>query len=101
MRSSFLHNHPEGVLLTIHVQPGAKRSQYAGLHGEALKVRIAAQPVEGAANEALCSFLAELFNLPKRAIRIETGQTGRRKRVLLKGLTSDGVLAVLNQMPEV
>lgn len=76
----------EGTLLTLHVQPGAKKTEYRGFHGDALKVRVAAPPVEGAANEALRAWLAGLFDLPKQAITIQAGQTGRRKLVLLKGV---------------
>lgn len=86
---------PAGVILTVHVQPGAVRHAYAGLHGDALKFRIAAPPVDGAANAALCAFLAELCGLPKSAVRVETGQTGRRKRLLVKGRTRRQVMAVL------
>lgn len=77
----------EGVVLALHIQPGAKKTEYMGLHGDALKVRVAAPPVEGAANEALCAWLASLCNVPKKAITIQAGQTGRRKSVLLKGVT--------------
>ncbi len=81
----------EGILLTLHIQPGAKKTEYMGLHGDALKVRVAAPPVEGAANEALCAWLADLFDIPKKAITIQAGQTGRRKLVLLKGVALDSV----------
>ncbi|MBM4132519.1 MAG: DUF167 domain-containing protein [Nitrospira sp.] len=76
----------EGTLLTLHIQPGAKKTEFMGLHGDALKVRVAAPPVEGAANEALCAWLASLCNVPQKAITIQAGQTGRRKLVLLKGV---------------
>lgn len=76
----------EGTLLALHIQPGAKKTEYMGLHGDALKVRVAAPPVEGAANETLCAWLADLFDIPKQAITIQAGQTGRRKLVLLKGV---------------
>jgi uncharacterized protein (TIGR00251 family) len=92
------HESPEGTLLTVHVQPGAKRTEYAGLHGDALKFRIAAPPVDGAANAALCVFLAGLFKLPKRAVRIEAGQSGRHKRVLLKGIALRQVRAVFDRL---
>ncbi len=81
----------EGTLLTLHIQPGAKKTEYMGLHGDALKVRVAAPPVEGAANETLCAWLADLFDIPKKAIMIQAGQTGRRKLVLLKGVALDSV----------
>ncbi len=78
---------PEGVMLIIHVQPGASRTEYVGTHGGALKFRVAAPPVEGAANEALCAYLAEQFGLPKRAVKVSSGRGSRRKRVLLTGVT--------------
>ncbi len=87
MNPSALQDSPEGVVLTVHVQPGAKRTEVAGLHGDAVKVRIAAPPVEGAANEALCAYLARLFDLPNAHVTVLTGQTARRKRVRLKTLT--------------
>ncbi|MBI3604365.1 MAG: YggU family protein [Nitrospirae bacterium] len=78
---------PDGVLLTVHVQPGAKRTEYVGLHGEALKFRVAAPPVEGAANEALCAYLSTQFGLPKGAVEVRSGQSSRKKRVWLKGVS--------------
>ena len=73
------HNTPiqdsaEGVLLTIHVQPNASsRSNYVGLHGDALKIRIASPPVDGAANEALCRFLSEQLAVPISQVIIRAG----------------------------
>ena len=69
------------ITLEIHVQPGAKRSEVAGVHGDALKVRVVAPPVEGKANAALIAFLAELFGVPKRNVVMIRGETGRRKTV--------------------
>jgi len=92
-----IRERPDGVLLTIHVQPGAKRTEYAGLHGDALKVRVAAPPAEGAANEALCVFLAAVFGIPKQRVRVEAGMGSRRKRILLAGVTAQRVRDVLGQ----
>jgi uncharacterized protein (TIGR00251 family) len=72
------------TILTIHVQPGASRTEYAGLHGGALKFRIAAPPVDGAANDELCRALADTFGLPRRAVTVQSGTMARRKRVQLK-----------------
>ena len=74
-------------MLELHVQPGAKRNEFAGLHGGRLKIRIAARAVEGAANEALIALLAETFGVRKRDIRIESGAASRMKRVFLRGAT--------------
>lgn len=78
-----------GIRLTIHAQPRAARSEIAGLHGRALKVRLAAPPVDGAANEALIRLLAERLGVPRGAIRIVAGAGGRSKVVEIAGLTVD------------
>ena len=73
------------LVLEIHVQPGAKRSEVAGLHGGRLKIRLAARAVDGAANEALIEFLAEALGAAKRDLRIAAGATARQKRVVVTG----------------
>lgn len=73
------------VTLTLHVQPGAKRSEIVGLHGEALKIRLAAPPIEGRANEALLKFVAELFGVPLRQVALKQGGQSRRKVVAVTG----------------
>ena len=72
-------------MLELHVQPGASRTAVAGLHGDALKVRLAARPVDGAANAELLRFLAEALGVPRRDLAIEAGATSRRKRVSVAG----------------
>jgi uncharacterized protein (TIGR00251 family) len=71
------------LVLELHVQPGARRTGIAGLHGGRLKIRLAARAVEGAANRALIEYLAELLQTRKSEIRIESGETSRQKRVSL------------------
>ncbi|WP_142808950.1 DUF167 domain-containing protein [Tepidiphilus olei] len=71
----------EALVVRLHVQPGAKRSQWAGRHGDALKLRVAAPAVEGKANEALVRFLAEFCGVPRSAIEILQGEASRTKRV--------------------
>lgn len=75
------------LLLTLHVQPGARRTEAAGLHGGALKLRLAAPPVEGKANAELIRFLAEAFGVPARSVALISGETSRRKRVAVTGAT--------------
>ncbi|HEU0189116.1 MAG TPA: DUF167 domain-containing protein [Gallionella sp.] len=77
------------ITLTLHVQPGAKRSEISGLHGEALKLRLAAPPVEGRANEALLKFIAELFGVPLRQVELRQGGQSRHKVVAVTGSTID------------
>jgi uncharacterized protein (TIGR00251 family) len=79
------------VTLTLHIQPGAKRIEFAGLHGDALKVRLAAPPVDGKANEALLRFLAEELGIPKSAINLKSGQASRRKVLEVSGATAEAV----------
>jgi hypothetical protein len=91
MKPAVIQDTPEGVVLTVHVQPKASRTECAGVHGGALKFRVAAPPVDGAANEALIEFLAEQCGIPKSAIEIRAGAAGRHKRVLLKGVAAERV----------
>lgn len=73
------------LVLTLHVLPGARASAIAGVHGDALKVRIAAPAAENRANAALIDFLSGLFGVPKSAINIRRGAKGRRKLVEIAG----------------
>jgi uncharacterized protein (TIGR00251 family) len=71
------------LVLELHVQPGAKRSEFAGKHGERLKVRLAAPAVDNKANQALVEFLAEHYGVPRRNVTIVSGARSRRKRVVI------------------
>lgn len=73
------------MTLTLHVQPGAKHTSVAGLHGDALKIRLAAPPIEGRANEALLKYLAELFDVPVRQVELKQGAQSRQKVVAISG----------------
>ena len=68
-------------IVRVHAQPGARRTEVAGLHGDALKIRVAAPPVEGKANEALVAFIAEALGIPKRAVSLAKGELSREKLV--------------------
>ena len=84
---------PGALLLELHVQPGASRTEVAGLHGGALKIRLAARPVDGAANAELVRFLAEAFGVARRDVAIESGEASRRKRVRVAGASDPARLA--------
>ncbi len=73
------------LLLSLHIQPNARQTEFCGLHGEALKVRLAAPPVDGKANAALLAFLAVFCGLPKGAIVLVSGASSRAKRVRIVG----------------
>ena len=74
-----------GVELDVRVIPRAKRTEAAGLRNGALVVRLAAPPVDGAANTALVAFLASTLGLPSRAVQLLSGERGRQKRILIAG----------------
>ena len=85
----------EGVELTLHIQPRASRTEVAGVHGDALKLRLAAPPVDGEANEELVRFLARILGVPKGAVTIVRGATGRRKVVRVDGVDAMAARRVL------
>lgn len=85
--NNWFHADKDGAFcLALHIQPGAKKSGVAGLHGEALKIRLAAPPVDGKANAALLAYLAEVLNIPKSAVSLKSGQSSRQKVVRVEGV---------------
>ena len=72
-----------GVLLLVSVMPNAKRTEVDGLHDGALRIRLAAPPIEGRANEALVAWLARSLGIPKRSVELLRGESSRRKQVAL------------------
>ncbi|RLB98373.1 MAG: YggU family protein [Deltaproteobacteria bacterium] len=73
-----------GLKFNIYVQPRSSRNQVVGLHGDALKVKIKAPPVEGAANKMCIAVLAKALNVPKSAVEIVSGHSARTKRLLIQ-----------------
>ena len=84
---SWLREDGNALVLALHVQAGAKRTEVAGTHGDAIKVRLAAPPVEGKANAALLRFLADEFGVPLRSVTLLHGETSRAKQVRIAGAT--------------
>lgn len=84
----------DGVILRLHIQPGAKKSEIVGLHGEALKIRLAAPPVDGKANVCLVGFLADRFGVAKAAVDLLSGESSRAKRVRIAGVDQTQVRRV-------
>jgi uncharacterized protein (TIGR00251 family) len=85
MSASYLRQIAEGVVIHVHAQPNAKRSEIAGVYGEELKIRLHAPPVDGKANAALIEFLCEVLDVSKSEIEIVRGETSRSKQVLVRG----------------
>ena len=91
MSTGFIRDSARGTVLTVHVQPNAARTEWVGPHGDALKIRVAAPPVESAANKALIRFLAATCDIPAGSIEIRSGSSARRKQILLRGLSAQSV----------
>jgi uncharacterized protein (TIGR00251 family) len=86
----YLQSLPDGnLLLSLHVQPRSSRNELAGLHGDALKLRLTTPPVDGRANKAVIAFLAKLLKIPKSAIMIKSGLQSRSKKILLTGVSEE------------
>ena len=81
----------ESVVVDVKVVPRAGRTAFAGTRDGALLIRLAAAPVDGAANAALVTFLSQLFDVPKRQITIVAGDKSRQKRVRISGVTPETV----------
>lgn len=84
-----------GIRIRVLAQPRASRTELAGVQGDALKIRLAAPPVDGAANEELVRFLASALGLPPRAVTVTQGHASRRKVVTIVGTNSDAVSRLL------
>jgi hypothetical protein len=95
MSAPWLREDGEGVVVTVHAQPGARSNQVIGGHGDALKVRLAAAPVEGRANACLIAYLAERLAMPRSGIEILSGAGARRKRVRIHGVSPADVVSGL------
>lgn len=81
----FLKTLPDGLVLSIYVQPRASKNQVCGIQGDELKIRLTSPPVDGAANKLCREFVADLFHVPKSAVEIISGETSRHKRLRISG----------------
>lgn len=84
------------LILSLHIQPAAKKTGIAGTYGDALKIRLNAPPVDGKANDCLIAFLADRLALPKSRVILESGQTSRAKRIRILDANQDSVTSKLN-----
>jgi uncharacterized protein (TIGR00251 family) len=97
------HDHPEGLLIDVRVQPKSARNAIVGEHDGALKIKLNAPPVEGKANKALVQCFAKWLHCPKSSLEIVSGQTSRNKRLLVRitgeefGARRDEIKARLHQ----
>jgi uncharacterized protein (TIGR00251 family) len=92
---------PAGTItFLVRVSPRARRNAIEGVAEGALRVRLAAPPLEGRANDELCRFLAECLNIPRSAVRIVQGERSRRKCVEARGISLDRVIALAREDPQ-
>jgi uncharacterized protein len=86
----------DGVVLALHVQPGARRTAVVGLHGDRLKIAVGSPPTEGRANAALLEFLARRLRVAKSALELASGAGSREKRVAVRAsLSASAIVAAL------
>jgi len=87
--------HRDGTTIDLYVQPRAARSETVGLHDGALRLRITAPPVDGAANAEVVAFLAKELRVSKTRVELISGHRGRRKRLLVHDMQAEDVRAKL------
>ena len=92
---AYLSDVPGGVRIAIKAVPGASRDQIAGPLGERLKVKVAAAPEDGKANDAICRLLARTLGLAPRSVEVESGHTRPEKLIVAKGITAAQAAAKL------
>jgi len=91
----WLQQRPDGVAVTLYVQPRASRTEIVGELDGALKIRLTSPPVDGAANKLCCEFIAKRCGVPKRDVSLLSGDTSRHKRLLIAGAEAAAVAAAL------
>lgn len=94
---SWIMDSKSGVIIQVHATPRASQNQIQGLHGEAIKIRLQAPPVDGKANETLIHFIAGTLGIPQRQITLLSGQTSRRKRLNIQGISLSQVCSRLQK----
>jgi uncharacterized protein (TIGR00251 family) len=87
--ADFFHPTCQGYLLKLHVVPGSRQTAVAGLHGDRLKVKVAAPPEKGRANEELLEFLARSLKVPRRVVHLTSGAASRAKVVAVHDLSPE------------
>lgn len=92
---AWLHSAGPDVIVHLHIQPGAKKTEIVGPHGDALKIRLAAPPVDGKANAALLAFIAKKVGVGRTGIELVSGQSARSKRLRIAGVSAAAVQAAL------
>lgn len=90
---------PEGAIVNVKAVPRSSKAGIDGLLGDAVKVRVRSAPVDGKANKELVEVLADAFGLPKASVAFKSGETSKTKRLLLRGVASEAVRRVVENLP--
>ena len=90
----------ESCRIRVYVQPRASKTAVTGMHGDSIRIRLAAPPVDNAANEALIEFVARQLGLAKHSVRVVGGQTSRRKLIEIDGVGAEKANATLLTLTE-
>ena len=85
--ADYLKSTPLGIVLLVHLQPRSSKNEITGVHGDRLKIRLTAPPVDSKADEALCDFLAEKLGVSKSSVSIVRGEKSRKKDVMVGGIS--------------
>ncbi len=95
----WISEHSKGAVLHVHVVPRASATAFAGIHGERLKIKVQAPPVDGAANKSIEKFLIKNFSLNRKSVVLTSGARSRQKSFLLMGITPVEVLSMIKNSP--
>lgn len=96
----FLHPARDGVTIEVHVQPGARRAGFAGVHGDALKIAVREPARQGAANAAVCGLVARALGVPPSSVEVFSGHRSRRKRLKVIGVDMATAVQRLHTVPD-
>jgi uncharacterized protein (TIGR00251 family) len=91
-------DHPEGCILPVRAQPGARKNAVLGEHAGALKVAVTAPPEDGRANQALVELLRKALGLKRSQVELIGGLTSRDKKFLIRGVTKDELIALISKV---
>ena len=95
MNPKWITQSGKNAVITLHIVPRSSRTEICGEHGDALKIKLQAPPVEGKANKALIEFLSDKLDTPRNSISILSGDTGRNKRIIISGIKTETITRIL------
>lgn len=88
----------DGIIMRIAVQPKSSKNMIAGIHGDAIKIKLTAPPADNAANKMCIEYIADWLSVPKSRVEILSGQTGRKKNILIRCLDESSIQAIIHKI---